>query len=172
MVEDEHATRLEMVVEAPKGFPVMIAVATDAERATHVDRPVAARKVELVRCLRVQVRREPLALGPLPTQGEHVRREVGPVDIKPVAEERDQHPAGPARHVERRLPRLDVRAEELDLGTVEVELGPPPRDESVVPGLGFGRRLGGHGRAIVAAIERQAISVQETVSRMLPRLRP
>ena len=47
----------------------------------------------------------------------------------------DEQAPGPARGIERRLTRLDVRAKEVDLGPVEVELGPPARDEAVVPGL-------------------------------------
>ena len=47
---------------------------------------------------------------------------------------RNEQPAAPAADVECRLTRCDVRAEEGDLGSVEVEVGPPAGDQTVVPG--------------------------------------
>jgi hypothetical protein len=78
--------------------------------------------VELVRRLLMQIWGEALPLGELPAPSQHVRGEVGAVDVEPGLEERDQHAAGPARHVERRLPGLDEGAEELDLRPALVEL--------------------------------------------------
>ena len=56
-------------------------------------------------------------------------------DIEARAEERHEQPAGAAGDVERGLARLDVALEVRDLRAFGVELGPPLRDEAVVPGL-------------------------------------
>ncbi len=67
------------------------------------DRPVAARQVELVHRLRVEVRRrQPLALAPLTDALEHVGRDVGAVDVEPGLEIRHQQPPRAARR--RRAP--------------------------------------------------------------------
>ena len=113
----------------------MLAVAPDAEPAAHDDRPVAPRKVELVQRLRVQRRRQSLALGALAREGEHVLGYVHAVDIEPGVQPRDEQPAGSAGGVERGLAALHEAPEVLDLGALGVELRPVTGDHAVVPGL-------------------------------------
>ena len=93
--------------------------------------------------LRVKVRREPLSLGGLAAAREHVRRDVAAVDIEAVAEVREQEPARAAAEIERRLARLDVAPEVVDLGAVGVELGPVVGHDAVVPGRN------GHARSLL-----------------------
>ena len=123
-------------MDAAQAFDVVLSLPAEPEPAADDDRPVAARQVELVHRLRVEVRRrQPLSLAALADALEHVRRDVRAVDVEPRVEIRHEQPARAARGVERRLARLDERPEPVDLRPVEVELGPPTRDESVVPGL-------------------------------------
>lgn len=79
-------------------------------------------------------RGQPFAHRAFAAEREHVRRDVAAVDVEAGVQIRDQQPTRPAGDVECGLPGLDERAEEVDLGAVEVELGPPARDEAVVPG--------------------------------------
>ena len=72
----------------------------------------------------------------LAARRDHVGRDVAAVDVQARLAVRDEQPAGAARHVERRLARpLDEAPEVLDLLAALVELGPPPGDEPVMPGL-------------------------------------
>ena len=80
-------------------------------------------------------RRQSLAFGTLPAEREHVGRDIGGVDVETRVQVRDQQPAGTATRIQRRLARLDERPEELELGPVEVVLGPPAGNEPVVPRL-------------------------------------
>ena len=86
--------------------------------------------------LRIQVRRQALGFRAFATKRQHVRREVTTVDVQARPEVRDEEPSGPARDVESRLTVvLDELLEVRDLGAVHVELGPPSRNDPVVPGL-------------------------------------
>jgi hypothetical protein len=136
VVQHEETTGLEVVAKPPKRLEILLAGCSEAEAATHEDRAVAARHVELVHRLRVQVRGQALALGRLPTEREHVGRDVGAVDVQAGPEVRKEQASRPARDVERRLACLDERAEVVDLRAGEVELGPPACDDAVVPCLG------------------------------------
>jgi hypothetical protein len=139
VIEHERASRLEMLVEPPEPLDVVLAIATEPEPAAEHDRRVATREVELVHGLRVEPRRRhALPLGALAAEREHVGGDVAAVDVEPRLKIRHEEPPGAARDVERGLSRLHEALEVVDLGTVEVELGPPPRDEAVVPGLRAG----------------------------------
>src|SRR3954466_7227555 len=112
-------------------------MATESEAAADDDRPVSARQVELVQGLCVEIRREPFRLGARAAMLEHVGRDVAAVDVEPCAQPRDEQPAGPARGIQRRLAFvLDEALEVRDLGAGPVELGPPLREHTVMPGLG------------------------------------
>ena len=73
-------------MQPPQPLDVLLPRAAEAEAAADEDRPVAARQVELVHRLRVQVRREPLARRRLAAVLEHVGRDVAAVDVEPGAE--------------------------------------------------------------------------------------
>jgi hypothetical protein len=69
-------------------------------------------------------------------QGDHVRRNVAAVDIQTGPEVGQEQAAGSTTDVEGRLAvALDELLEVGDLSPALVELGPPLRYESVVPGL-------------------------------------
>jgi hypothetical protein len=135
LVEHERAARFEMVEEALERPPVTPPVASETERAAHVDRPVPAGHIELVHRLHVQVRREPFALRLLAAERDHVRRHVAAVDVETGAQVGKEKPTGPAGDVECRLPSLDEPPEVRDLvrSKLVVELRPPLGDEAVMP---------------------------------------
>jgi hypothetical protein len=135
VVDDEHAAGLELLLEPPQRQSILLASASEPESPADENGLVATRRIELVHRLDEERRSEPLALGLLPAERDHVRRHVAAVDVEPGSEVRDEQPSGAAGDVERRLTALDVLLEVRDLGTVLVELGPPLRDEPVVPGL-------------------------------------
>jgi hypothetical protein len=124
-----------VAVQPAQSFPVVFAVAAQTEATADIHRAVPARQVELVHGLRVQPRGEAPARGGLATVREHVRRDVAAVDVEAGAQVRKQQPAGAARDVERRLAvLLDKPLEVRDLLAADVELRPPLRHNTVVPG--------------------------------------
>ena len=82
---------------------------------------------------------------------DHVGRRVDTVDVEPVNDPRHEQPATPAAHVECWLSRRDVRPEERDLRSVEVEVGPPPGDQAVMP-----RRCRCHPTAVLVTHDQHA----------------
>src|SRR5438094_1141605 len=69
----------------------------------------------------------------------HVGRYVDAIDVKPLGRERHQKPSRSASEIEHRLAELlDRRPVVAELVRLcDVELGPPPRDQPVVPGPGL-----------------------------------
>ena len=124
-----------MVVDATQRLGVVLALTAEAEASADEDRAIAARQVELVQRLRVEVRSEALLLGALAAQRQHVGRDVAAVDVEAGPEIRQEEAPGPAGGVERGLTFLDEPPEVVDLGARVVELGPPLRNEPVVPRL-------------------------------------
>ena len=122
-------------MEAAERLDVVLALPAQAEAAADDDRPVAARQVELVHGLRVQVRGQTLRLGTLAAEGQHVGGDVAAVDVEAGLQKRYEQASGAAGDVERGLPRLDEAPEVRDLRAGSVELRPPLRDEPVVPRL-------------------------------------
>src|SRR5205823_6116126 len=109
------------------------------ESTAYEDRLVQAGRVELVHCLHEGRRRQPFARGLLAAERDHVRRDVATVDVEPRAEIWKEQAAGPARDVERRLAvafDAPLKVRDLVRPKVVVELGPPFRDQPVVPCLG------------------------------------
>ena len=102
-------------METPQRFLVLRARATEADDAARDDRPIAARRIELVQRLNEERRLEPLAASPLAAEGDHVGRSVAAVDIQSGAQPGNQEPARPAAGVERRLSVLDEAAKIVDL---------------------------------------------------------
>ena len=136
VVEHERASRLELVEDAPQALGVVLAVAAEPESAADEDRPVRPRDVELVQGLCVEARRiEAFSRGPLAREREHVGRDVAAVDVELGTQVGHEQAARAAGCVKCRLTGFDEAAEVVDLRTVEVELRPPTRDETVVPGL-------------------------------------
>jgi hypothetical protein len=87
--------------------------------------------------LLVEVRTKTLALRRLAAEREHVGGDVAAVDVEPGAKKRHEEATGAAGDVERRLAAfLDDAPEVRDLRPADVELGPPARDNAVVPGGG------------------------------------
>jgi len=126
-----------VLVQPPERLGCVRPVASEAERAADDDRPVATRQVEPVQRLCIESRGgQALTLGALTAALEHVRRDVGAVDVEARFQVRDQQAARAAPGVECRLARLDEGPEELDLGAVEVVLRPPAADEPVMPRSG------------------------------------
>jgi hypothetical protein len=82
-------------------------------------------------------------LGFLAAERDHVRRDIAAVNVESGSKVRDEQTAGAAGNVERRLTSLDVLLKVRDLGAIFVELGPPPRNEAVVPGLWRVRHVSG-----------------------------
>ena len=83
-------------------------------------------------------RRQSLECRLLATERNHVGGNVAAVDVEPCTKIGNEQPAGAARDVERWLAiPLDVPLEVRDLMRPEavVELRPPLRDQTVVPGL-------------------------------------
>jgi hypothetical protein len=56
VVEDERAAGLEMLVDSPESFFVVVSPPAEAEAAAHEDRSVPPRQIELVHRLLVEVR--------------------------------------------------------------------------------------------------------------------
>jgi hypothetical protein len=125
-------------VQPTQPFEVVGTAATEPERAAVDDRAIAPGQVEEVRRLHVQHGLAFAGTGRGPAGGDHVGRRVDAIDVEPVGHPGDEQSAAATADVEGGLTGGDVGAEELDLGPVEVEVGPPPSDQPVVPG---GRRL-------------------------------
>ena len=77
---------------------------------------------------------------------DRVDRRVGAVDVEPVGDPRHEQPATPAADIECRLTGRDVAPEERDLGSIEVQVGPPAGDQAVMPG-----RCRSHAAAVLVA---------------------
>jgi len=113
--------------------------AADAKRTTHVDGPIRSRELELMHRLDGESRGETSFLRQRLSLSDHVRRDVGTVDIEAVTEQRHQDPPGSASNVECRLPEpADCRPEVGELlGLGHVELRPPTSHQPVMPGPGL-----------------------------------
>ena len=136
VVEQKRAARLQHAVEPAQRFLVLSPGAADAEHPAGDHRAVAARGCERVQRLHEQRRLEPLTPSVLAAEGDHVGRDVAPVDVEPGTEPGQQQPARAASGVERRLPDLDEPPVVVDLRTAVVQRGPVLGDEAVVPRLG------------------------------------
>ncbi len=138
--DQERAAGLEVPVGAPQRLSVVVTP------ATHVDRPICPREVELVHRLHGEPGREAVLRRLRLSRGDHIGRDVGTIDVEAVGEQRHQDPPRPAPKVERRLPEPADCCSEVGplLGLGHIELGPPARDQAVMPGLG----LGNHRRRI------------------------
>ncbi len=133
VVHDEDAAGAEVIEQTAQPGEVGGPGNTEPEPAADDDRAVAAREVEGVEWLDVQVRSPPLALRSLAAPGDHVHGRVDTVDIESVRDPGHEEPSRSARGVESGLPDLDELTEVLDLRTVEVEVRPPSRHQTVVP---------------------------------------
>src|SRR5262245_31119396 len=115
-VDEQRSSRLELRSKASKRLLVLGAGAPEPERAAHVDRAVAPRKVELVHRLDVQGGREALGVGLLAARGDHVGRYVAAVYVEPGSEVGQEQPTAAAADIERRLAAvLDEALEVRDL---------------------------------------------------------
>ncbi len=123
-------------MDSKERLEILLTGAAKAEAAADEERPVTPGQLELVHRLGVQRRSETFPLGGSTAEREHVGRDVATVDVEARAEEGEQQPARSARDVERRLSvRLDLPPEVVELGASLIELGPPARDDAVVPRL-------------------------------------
>ena len=128
-------------MEAAERHGILLARTPEPERAADEDRPVPPWRRERVHGLHEERRRQPLARRLLPTALDHVAGDVAAVHVEPGAQVGDQQASGAAGDVQcRPAVPLDVPLEVRDLVRPEVvvELGPPRRDESVVPRLRIG----------------------------------
>ena len=139
VVEDQPAARLEVVVQPAQRLLVLLTGRAETQAAADVDRPVPPRKVEVVHGLAGQRRRGADRRGRLAAEGNHVGRDVDPVDVQPVRDVRHEQAAGATGDVERRLALLDELAEVLDLRAGVAEQRPPPGHHPVVPALRLDR---------------------------------
>ena len=71
--------------------------------------------------------------GRVTARRHHVGGRVDTVDVEARLDPRHEQPPRATCHVQCRLSGLDERAEELDLGSGDVEARPPTGDEPVVP---------------------------------------
>ncbi len=117
-----------------QSFAILRVSGPQPEPAAHDDRPVPSRKIEEVHRLHVQVWVPPDAAGGLTAAGNHIGRRIDPIYVQPVGDPRDEQPSRSAGDIQCRLGPLDEHTEELDLRTADVEVQPPPGNQTVVPG--------------------------------------
>ena len=136
-----------MPVGAFQRLSIVITPATEAKRTAHVDGPIRPGEVELVHRLHGESWRETTLHRLRLSQRDHVRRDVGTVDVEAVCKQRQKDPPRSAPKVERRLPKPSDRRSEVSqlLGLRHVELGPPTCHQAVMPRP----ELVTHGRTIL-----------------------
>ena len=138
VVQQKSSAGMQMAKKEDECLLILMARAAQGEPATDNDGHVLAREIEPMHRLVVKARLEALALGFLGAKSQHVRRDVGAVDVKPRPKERDEEPARAAGDVKSRLAKaLDERPKESDLRSIGIESRPPAGHETVVPDLGI-----------------------------------
>ena len=144
--EHERPARPERVVDPPQGQGVRRPAATDAERVAAHDRPVPARRGELVeRALgKPSVHGQPVRLPHPSGRRKHVGGHVDAVHVQARLEQPDEQAARAAAEVQRGLPEALDRAAVVRqlLGKQRVDLRPPPGHQPVVPGRARGVEVG------------------------------
>ena len=124
-VQEERSARQQVMVEASKGFLVLLPRAAQSEDPAGDDCAVAPGRFQLVQGLYEQRRRQDVAPGFLAAGGDHVTRDVAAIDVESRAQPGQQQPARAAPGIQCRLSSLDEMSEVRDFRPIEIERCPP-----------------------------------------------
>src|SRR5581483_4637845 len=130
LVHEQRPARLEGAAQPAQRLLVLLARRADAEDAADDDRPVAARRVEVMERAHPQGRLRSALTAAL----DHVSGDVAAVGVDARPQPRNEQPARAAPRVEHGLPLFGEPLEVLDLRPVDDEVRPPLADQAVVPG--------------------------------------
>jgi hypothetical protein len=84
----------------------MFVLPADAKRPATGDRPVSARQIEFVHRLVLERRLETQSMRLLTSVSQRVRGHIGPIDVEPRLQQRNQEVPCAAARVRRRLSRV------------------------------------------------------------------